>query len=167
MDLRHVVRVTLRNLGMTTLGCLALCGPVHASEVQLSYLQGLLPNAAEPVPAAGPSLMGDRVNDFDGSLSFVHTDLSIPGIPGLPVEFTRRHTAGRSFFIRGELGDWDLETPRITGVYTGSRGWVGGTGTERRCSEFGRPPSAIASYYNVTRKSFYWWTWGPDAILFG
>ena len=155
------MRRTHASLIFATLwGLLVPCWHANANEVKLSYLQGLLPSTVEPVAAEGPSLMGDQVSNFDGSLSFAHTDVTLPGIPGLAVQFTRRHTAGRSLAVRGELGDWDIETPRLTGVYAKDRGWIAGLNVAR-CTQFGAPASAIGAYYDVRKKSTQFWTWDP------
>ena len=150
----------------TLLGLLVPCWHASANEVKLSYLQGLLPSTVEPVAAEGPSLMGDQVSNFDGSLSFVHTDVTLPGIPGLAVQFTRRHTAGRSLAVRGELGDWDIETPRLTGVYAKDRGWIAGLNVAR-CTQFGAPASAIGAYYDVRKRRSEFWTWDPGQFWNG
>jgi RHS repeat-associated protein len=118
----------------------ALSGMAFAQEVNVSYLQGLLPKAETAITTLGPDLMGDRVNLFNGALEFEHTDVSIPGNSALPVSLTRRHVAGRTVFIRGVFGDWDLETPRVSGVFAGSTGWVNGANEVSRCSSYSAPP---------------------------
>ncbi|MBL8326719.1 MAG: hypothetical protein JNJ89_17335 [Rubrivivax sp.] len=112
----------------------------QADQVNVSYLQGLLPKADGAVTTLGPDLMGDKVNLFNGALEFEHTDVSLPGNSALPVAITRRHVAGRTVFIRGTLGDWDLETPRIAGVFATATGWVNGTNEVTRCSSYTAPP---------------------------
>jgi RHS repeat-associated protein len=133
-------------------------GQADATEVKLTYLQGLIPNTVEPVSAEGPTLMGEQVNNFDGGLSFLHTDVSLPGVAGLRVELSRRHTAGRTVFTRGELGDWDLELPRMTGTYTTNLGWVAQQSTAR-CSQFSAPATAIGHYYDWRKEKFEHWHW--------
>ncbi|MFO1327129.1 MAG: RHS repeat-associated core domain-containing protein [Rubrivivax sp.] len=116
-------------------------GALQADPVNLSYLQGLEPIAADKVAAYGPDLFGDRVNLFNGTLEFEHTDLSLPGNSALPVALVRHHVAGRSERVVGQFGDWDLEAPRIGGTFAAIEGWVTTTGGTSRCSSYSAPPS--------------------------
>ncbi|MBL8340688.1 MAG: RHS repeat protein, partial [Rubrivivax sp.] len=112
----------------------------QSDQVNVSYLQGLLPKSDGAITTLGPDLMGDRVNLFNGALEFEHTDVTLPGNSALPVAFTRRHIAGRTVWIRGTMGDWDVETPRITGVFATATGWVNGANEVARCSTYSAPP---------------------------
>ncbi|MEO1040184.1 MAG: hypothetical protein AAFX09_11615, partial [Pseudomonadota bacterium] len=72
-------------------------------------------------------LMGDTISPDDGSLSFYHVDVSLPGNSDLPVQFARSTGTG----VPGSshaLGDWAVEVPRMeTFVYSdnpaGSESW--------------------------------------------
>jgi len=125
-----------------TLGLMLLLGlPVlWAAEVTLTYLEGQLPVAPDAVTSLGPNLFGDRVNLYNGSLEFEHTDLSLPGNSALGVALGRRHTPGRSLDVRGQFGDWDLAVPRISGTFATSKGWVTQSGGTNRCSGWSLPP---------------------------
>jgi len=98
--------------------------------------------------------MGEKVNTFDGSLVVEHTDARLPGNSALDVAIVRRHVAGRTFWIRGDFGDWDLELPRISGVFARPRGWVDGSGGLSRCSQFGKPPIETRTVVDVPPGGF-------------
>ena len=69
--------------------------------------------------------------------------MSIPGNNGLPVAFGRSYTV-RDWRYRttpGMMADWDVDVPRISGVYAQAQGWVASNGTQARCSFGGAPPS--------------------------
>ncbi|MDO9092468.1 MAG: RHS repeat-associated core domain-containing protein [Rubrivivax sp.] len=120
-----------------------VAGVANANEVTLSHLQGLLPTSDGPVSVEGPELMGEKVNTFDGSMVFEHTDARLTGNSAIDMSIVRRHVAGRTTWIRGDFGDWDLELPRIAGVFARPRGWVTGGGGLQRCSQWGKPPIEI------------------------
>ena len=99
----------------------------------------------------GPDLMGDQTNLQTGSTEFIHTDISLPGNSGLPVELIRRFSVEPK---RGEPGlrpaafaDWELDVPYLSGTFSTRTGWqvvaVGGS-TTARCSvtqpQFAVPP---------------------------
>lgn len=109
------------------------------------------------VGVMGPDLLGDQVNYYSGGLSFANTDVSVAGNSSLPVSVTRTYSVkARNGYpfpdgISGTdlpFGDWDLDLPRITGVFAQQLGWVGdGTATNFRCSRPSLPP-AIRFTYN-------------------
>ncbi|MDP1650021.1 MAG: hypothetical protein Q8M01_17720 [Rubrivivax sp.] len=120
---------------------LLLGGPAAwANPVNLTYLEGQLPVAPDAIATLGPGLFGDQVNLFNGALEFEHTDTSLPGNNALGVALVRRHTAGRSYQVRGQFGDWDLDTPRIGGSFATTPGWVTQSGGTNRCSGWSLPP---------------------------
>lgn len=61
------------------------------------------------------NLLGEQINLDTGTISFSHTDVSLPGNFDLPVEITRTYK-GRQSMLNSELpmGDWDLDIPMIT-----------------------------------------------------
>ena len=121
-----------------TLACAA--ANAQSDTVSISYLEGQMLVAPDAVTTLGTDLFGDKVNLFNGSLEFVQTDAQLPGNNALAVTIVRRHVAGRNDGIRGQFGDWDLEAPRISGVFSYSYGWTVGTdGTRGRCSAFSLP----------------------------
>ncbi|MCH6484868.1 RHS repeat protein [Pseudoxanthomonas sp. LH2527] len=92
----------------------------------------------EAVGALGPDLFGDQVSFSSGVLSFNATDVSVPGNSSLPVAVSRSFTAENR---RGRLNDapfadWEIELPRIEGVYAAATGWVSGSPytPQQRCS---------------------------------
>jgi len=97
------------------------------------------------VMALGNDLLGDRVDLYSGRLSFLQTDVDIPGNNALPVGISRSfspHQASVRDHV-GHFSDWDLELPYMTGVFSASTGWVvPGTGAaaNKRCSNYAAPP---------------------------
>jgi RHS repeat-associated protein len=110
--------------------------------VSLSYLEGLRPSSISSVSTLGPDLFGDKVNLFNGSLQFEHTDLEVPGNSSIPVALTRRYSPGRLPYVRGVFGDWDLHIPRITGSFS-EQGWVTGSGGVNRCTGYSAPAAVV------------------------
>lgn len=86
-------------------------------------------NADERLTAFGTDLLGDGIDPHTGSLSFQHTDVSIPGNNRLPVAISRRRSQGMLYHksVDAEFGDWELEVPRIK--VTSANAWTG-----NRCS---------------------------------
>ena len=64
--------------------------------------------------AQGEGIVGDSISLADGSLSFAHTDVSLPGNSGLPVAFTRSYSVGGVSYFGDILGGWHLDVPMIT-----------------------------------------------------
>jgi RHS repeat-associated protein len=124
--------------------CIALQTP---DAVSLAFVQGQRPVARDAISTLGPDLFGDRVNLFNGSFEFEHTDVLLPGNNALHVAFVRRHTPGRNVRIRGAMADWDLNTPRIEGTFATAEGWVPSYGSAAtRCSGFEAPPTVQRQY---------------------
>ncbi len=94
-------------------------------------------NVTERLQALGDDLMGDSIDLNTGSVSFQHVDVSLPGNSGLEVAIRRTREAGfryphidaasraaiKGFYgttssnnpaVSSPLGDWTLETPRIS-----------------------------------------------------
>lgn len=104
----------------------------------------------ERLTSYGNDLLGDNIDQHTGSLSFTHTDISIPGNSDLPVTLSRSLTPG--FFFHGdvnaELGDWHLNVPRMHVVTTNedpngnTADWVG-----NRCSD---PSSTFAPWVHAS-----------------
>ncbi|RUO57833.1 RHS repeat domain-containing protein [Pseudidiomarina insulisalsae] len=91
----------------------------------------------------GSDLLGDTIDTHMGSLSFSHTDISLPGNSDLPVTLIRELTQGyfHNFDEDVEFGDWNYSVPRLhvitstqSGTYTTD--WAGA-----RCTD---PSSAFA-----------------------
>ncbi|WP_396617483.1 wall associated protein [Lysobacter soli] len=121
-----------------------------------------LVDSSQSITALGPNLFGDQVNLSNGSLSFSATDVSVPGNSALPV------AVGRTFNVSNRKGydfndlpfaDWDLDVPRMSGVFATS--WQGGIldAPQQRCSitavGAAQPPSlAYGDSYFTARD--YW-----------
>ncbi|WP_164885180.1 RHS repeat domain-containing protein [Rubrivivax rivuli] len=119
------------------------------------------------VDALGPNLFGDQVSLYSGRIEFVQQDLDIPGNNTLPVGIARRLTSGRDLINNaGMFGDWDLEIPRLQGIFAvGSRnfGWAVGDYAPdyyKRCSQFSAPPVGRAMISTGL-------VWEPDEYWFG
>ncbi|MEO1660897.1 MAG: RHS repeat-associated core domain-containing protein [Pseudomonadota bacterium] len=64
----------------------------------------------------GDTLLGDSIDPDTGSLSFSHTDVSLPGNSGLRVAVSRTMSQGYRFKNTDTHGfdSWELQVPRIT-----------------------------------------------------
>ena len=129
-------------LGLLTAAAVNAQAPAPA--VNLAYLECQLPVSPDSVTTLGPDLFGDKVNLFNGSLEFEHTDLSLSGNNAIPVAVIRRYSPGRSVVITGQFGDWDMETPRIGGTSSNLAGWVSANSASGRCGRFSAPPGISA-----------------------
>ena len=138
-----MLKLTLRRAVAFAAICSAapLFALAQAGKVSDLYLQGRAPVAMNAMATLGNDLFGDTVNMYNGALRLQHTDLSLPGNNKLPVGLVRSTVPGRSEFVRGQLADWDIETPRIGGVYS-YLGWLDMYGGTNRCSFAGAPPPA-------------------------
>lgn len=134
-----------RQLWRSSCALLLLPALSMGQPVNISYLEGQAPVAPDAVTAWGPELFGDKVNLFNGSLEFEQLDTSLPGNNALAVALIRRYVPGRADTIRGQFGDWDLETPRVGGSFSSLRGWVTASGGSNRCSGFSLPPTVSSS----------------------
>jgi RHS repeat-associated protein len=124
----------------------AAAGAARAQSVNLSYLEAKDPVAPDAIAPHGTDLFGDRINLFNGSFEFEHTDLSLPGNSQLPVALLRHHSPGQHYDVRGQFGDWDLNVPWIGGSFSSRYGWVTSTnGTTDRCTRFVVPPAVQTS----------------------
>ncbi len=87
-------------------------------------------DASAQVGALSDSLFGDQISLYDGSTSFVVTDIDIPGNNALPVSLSRRlaiENEPETRFpydprLRG-LGNWDIEVPYMTATLGADTGW--------------------------------------------
>jgi RHS repeat-associated protein len=114
---------------------------VPENSVSVAFLQGKAPVAPDAIGTLGPDLFGDKINLYNGAFSFEQTDAELPGNNALPVAFVRTHSPGRQFIVRGALGDWDINTPRIEGSFADPEGWVPLSGSAaNRCSGYNMPP---------------------------
>lgn len=84
-------------------------------------------NADERLTAFGDDLLGDGIDPHTGSISFQHTDVSLPGNSALPVTIQRRRKQGAIYSRTTdvEFGDWEIVAPRIYAVSAASNPWTG------------------------------------------
>ena len=78
------------------------------------YMQ--LIKTAQTISPLGPHPFGEHVNLYDGTLSFVVTDISVPGTgPALQLGRTLSPTGSESPTLPAQMpfADWDLDIPRI------------------------------------------------------
>lgn len=117
-------------------------------------------NAEQRLTAFGDDTFGDEIDPHTGGISFLHTDVSLPGNSALDVSISRRRTqgvlpAGQSLVIGGnlgvEFGDWELLVPRIKLTTAWNRTWTG-----NRCSSaFGTILTGVAlNGDNLTRDEY-------------
>jgi len=119
--------------------------------------QGQLIRASKSVKALGPDLFGDKVNHYNGALEFVQTDVNLLGGNELAVAVGRRFNANLTAFnLNGHFGRWDLEIPRIQGVFA-SGGFVNGWGGTDRCSRFSAPPTVTGNLQEGAWKAKEYW----------
>lgn len=115
--------------------------------------------AAELVPALTSDLFGEAVSLYDQTVAFHHVDVDIPGSNGLPVRLSRSLTVrpvpfyGTPPEVYGGAGDWDVDVPRISGVFDSMYGWnISYGGNAPRCSSsfFPRtdPPHDISEIWS-------------------
>ncbi|MBV6740892.1 RHS repeat protein [Xanthomonas vasicola] len=74
----------------------------------------------------GPTLFGDQVDLYSGALSFSSVDIEVPG-NALNLNVVRSLTVGnRQGYAINDLpfADWDLEVPRLSGVFASTTGWA-------------------------------------------
>jgi hypothetical protein len=135
-------------------------GFAQPDAVTVAYLQGKTPVAPDAISALGPDLFGDKLNLYSGSFSLEHTDVELPGNSQLPVAFSRQHSPGRSWLVRGALADWDIQTPRMEGTFPQSTGWVSWDGTVKRCQRTGSGPMTT-----VNGADFMPWEYGQGVNL--
>ena len=111
--------------------------------VPVSYERGKLPVAVDAIGSLGADLLGDKVDIYNGSVSFEQTDIDLPGNNHLPVALVRSYSPRPWWGLRGAAADWDLNTPRIEGTFSELQGFVSANG--------GGPGARCSSYPLVTR----------------
>ncbi len=151
----------LRRGGLVLSACLSAFGVLVAGSANAGTYyeeQGQLVRASRSVKALGPDLFGDKVNHYNGALEFVQADVSLPGNSELAVSAGRRFNANLTpGFMNGLFGRWDLEIPRIQGVFANSSGFVNGWGAADRCSRFSAPPTVTGAMAEGAWKAKEYW----------
>lgn len=87
------------------------------------------------IKSIGHDLEGEQVDYSNGSLSFRHVDVSLPGNSPLSVEFARTYRIDGIDYSGNVLGGWTPDIPFITMRLDGAVGFVsdGGLGTASSC----------------------------------
>jgi YD repeat-containing protein len=115
------------------------------SALEAAILEQMAKNAITPY---GDDMFGDKVNLYDGSMSFEQTDLALQGNNALPVALIRGATPGKHAgpaSYGNALGDWAWKLPRIGGTFSATHGWMGSDGTTARCSKYWFPADEFVS----------------------
>ncbi|KRA51834.1 hypothetical protein ASD72_01740 [Pseudoxanthomonas sp. Root630] len=97
------------------------------------------------VRALGPDAFGEEISAYTGGISFSQTDVALPGNNALEVAVRRRlivdgnkspSKPNDENLWRGYMfGEWELDLPYLTGMYSETAGWVVNTTTPNaRCS---------------------------------
>ncbi|MDP3670776.1 MAG: RHS repeat-associated core domain-containing protein [Telluria sp.] len=124
--------------------------------------QGKLIRAPQAFTTLGPALFGDKINVYNGSLEFAQEDVSIPGNNKLRVAVGRRTIIGGS----GNEGDglfknWDLDIPRVYGLFSKQYGWTAvnaaGQPTTERCTTFNGPPTVYKPNSDAKYRPWEYW----------
>lgn len=92
-------------------------------------------NSAEVVGPVGDSSFGENVNLYSGKTTFQQTDFAISGNSQLPVSIGRTYNVENRNVTQGKLGafgDWDLDIPRLEGIFPASLAW----NRDDRCTKF-------------------------------
>ncbi|MEQ3657365.1 MAG: RHS repeat-associated core domain-containing protein [Glaciecola sp.] len=83
-----------------------------------SYNYGEMNNVQTNVTTLTSDLMGDSIDPNTGTVSFTHTDVSIPGNFNIPVMIQRTMSDPDSWYKESlELGNWSLAIPHVRGTY--------------------------------------------------
>ncbi len=150
----------LRRGGVLLSACVSALGALIAGNASAGTYyeeQGQLVRASKSVKALGPDLFGDKVNHYNGALEFVQQDVSLPGGSELSVSAGRRFNANLTpGFMNGLFGRWDLEIPRIQGVFA-SAGFVNGWNATDRCSRFSAPPTVTGAMAEGSWQAKEYW----------
>lgn len=167
---RHGFRLRARLSLVTLLSCSAMQTGAWAQGTASIYeeQEKLVRSDGQVTPLKG-NLFGDSVSLYSGALEFVNADFAIPGNNALPVGVARRHVTGQhrvpaeTSVTTGIFGDWDIEIPRMSGVFAAgaaNQGWAvpnSGANVYRRCTFFGSPPDGRpAKGLSIWEASEFW-----------
>lgn len=112
--------------------------------------------ARDVAPLSVDTLFGDQISHYDGSVSFSHVDISMPGNDALPVELRRilrveDRSRGSGHFLGG-FGEWELDLPSLSSEVATNIGWRSSGGTvNQRCSV----PAPLADVGTISAED-YW-----------
>ena len=112
---------------------IAFVSAAKASNIPDEY--GKLIRGQGVVHALDGNPFGDTVDLYTGKLEVVQVDVELPGNSPLPVRIGRRfRMLGSDAIQGGHFGDWDLDIPRVHGVFSAITGWAAD-----RCTYFSSP----------------------------
>ncbi|XWO47322.1 wall-associated protein [[Pseudomonas] boreopolis] len=117
---------------------------------------------AELVKPLEGEIFGERINLYDGSISFAETDVSLPGNNDLPVGVARSLDLVNRVNNQA-FGDWELDIPSISGLFGADAATVsaGYWAPAKRCSTVGPPPSVTVrnkrDTYDIGFADFEYW----------
>jgi YD repeat-containing protein len=99
-------------------------------------------------------IFGEKVNLYDGSISFSASDITVPGNSGLAVSISRSYGDVSGNSNDNEFGNWSLDVPSLSGTYGDQpETEVGGHWTpSARCSTVTAPPTLEVWNYRQTQK---------------
>ena len=145
---------------LALLSLLAGLSPARAQDLvrSISAEYARVVDRGNAVTTLGDDVFGDRTSLHDGTTEFRIVDVDLPGNDALPVEFARRFAVEETqlqSFDRGKLGDWEIDVPHLSGLFTRQYGWqVEGDKPQSRCSRQAGPRvaggfSAAQFWYGV------------------
>ncbi|KAA2285531.1 RHS repeat domain-containing protein [Arenimonas fontis] len=148
-------------VAMPALALLAalIAGPVAAQAKFKWEEHSALVKARQVVGALGPDFAGDDVGLYNGSLRFSATDVELPGNAALTVAIRRSFAVSEHRTQALAFGDWDIELPRVHGVFARQTGWVNASGSPSRCavgSVAAAQPPAVTLGSNFFLPEQYW-----------
>ena len=104
---------------------------------------------SQSVSALGPDLFGDNVGLSDGGLSFAATDVDLAGNDKLRVALSRKYVVSNrwDYISDSPLADWELDVPRISGIFAPNWTVSNPTPSVARCSNMALPTQPLRDYY--------------------
>jgi len=112
---RSIIVTALSILGvqLTAYGQTEFPGdPIMLEEIAKPDLDAELSRGLQRFDAG---IVGDAIDNSNGSLSFSHTDVSLPGNSAIPVSFGRSYTIKGMDYHGNQLGGWNMNIPFISG----------------------------------------------------
>jgi len=107
-------------------------------------------------------IFGEKINIYDGSVSFAATDISLPGNSEIPLSLGRTLDPSNPK-TNLAFGDWELDIPSISGVFGADTATVaaGYWAPAQRCTTVSGPPSVriknALGTYDVDFQNFEYW----------